>query len=327
VDVKTSVIICSYNYARFLDECLTSVISQTRPPDEVIVVDDGSTDETAETVRRFPDVRYIRQNHAGKAMAFNRGFEAAQGDILCHLDADDYWMPFKLERILQVWSQGPAGGITHLADYVDPWGRPVFARDSDTPGSGDPHRNPMRLDFRQVLQSVFLYRPRNVRRYPLGVFNTVTVHRAAVEDLFPLPASWGLAVDWALFLGAARFGLWVVPEKLSAYRFHGGNYYVGRNPGNHGPETDVYRSVSKTGLGKEEEALIRLLMLELQAHGTMWSGRSTWQGVGSAVLLLVGLLRRGWLPHWKHWLLPIACLMRWGRLRDAVVRNRVAHPC
>ena len=107
---KVSVLIGTYNYARFLGRCLESVCGQTRPPDEVIVVDDGSGDGTDEVVRRFSGVRYIRQNHEGKSVAFNRAVRESTGDILCHLDADDFWMPDKLERVCQELARRPSLG-------------------------------------------------------------------------------------------------------------------------------------------------------------------------------------------------------------------------
>src|SRR5947207_12798773 len=99
MNARTSVIICAYNYARFLPRCLESVLSQSQSADEIIVVDDGSTDQTQDVVTGFRSVRYVRQKNAGKAAAFNRGFQAATGTILCHLDADDFWLPNKLECV------------------------------------------------------------------------------------------------------------------------------------------------------------------------------------------------------------------------------------
>ena len=70
MSAKTSVIICAYNYARFLPRCLESVLSQSRSVDEIIVVDDGSTDQTQDVVAGFRSVRYVRQKNAGKTAAF-----------------------------------------------------------------------------------------------------------------------------------------------------------------------------------------------------------------------------------------------------------------
>lgn len=119
MSLRVSVIVTAYNYGRYLPQCLDSVLAQTRLPDEVIVVDDGSEDETPEVIRRFDGVCYIRQEHAGKASAFNKGFEAATGEIICHLDADDYWFDRKIERLLSTFDLYPsAGGVVHDAVIV-----------------------------------------------------------------------------------------------------------------------------------------------------------------------------------------------------------------
>ncbi|HXE80331.1 MAG TPA: glycosyltransferase [Vicinamibacterales bacterium] len=90
-----SVVIPCFNQGRFLREALQSVRAQTVPPRQVVVVDDGSTDDTAEVARSFPggDVEYVRQPNRGLASARNRGIEAATGEYLVFLDADDRLRP------------------------------------------------------------------------------------------------------------------------------------------------------------------------------------------------------------------------------------------
>ena len=66
-------------------------------------------------MRRFPQVRYIWQENTGKAAAFNRAFRDSQGDLICHLDADDYWLPRKIERVTKTLAAYDAGGILHDA--------------------------------------------------------------------------------------------------------------------------------------------------------------------------------------------------------------------
>src|SRR5215472_14342653 len=188
---KVSVIICTYNYGRFLRQCLETVLGQTRPANEVIVVDDGSEDETPEVVSAFRSVCYLRQENAGKAAAFNRGFEAATGDIICHLDADDYWLPDKLERVTEVLSRGQTGGLIHEALYIDGKGNYLY-------GSGLEVRSSLvlrRFSLRDVLVMCFMYRPGNTIAGSLGVANTICVRKEAVADIFPLPVEIGLAVD------------------------------------------------------------------------------------------------------------------------------------
>lgn len=89
----------AYNAARYLERALRSVFEQSLPPDEIIVVDDGSTDGTPELLARFADrLRVLRQANAGPAAARNRGIEAAKGELICFQDADDEWLPEKLAK-------------------------------------------------------------------------------------------------------------------------------------------------------------------------------------------------------------------------------------
>ena len=94
-----SAVVPVYNAERYVGEALTAILSQTRPPDEVIVVDDGSTDGTLGELERFRgEIRVVRQGNLGVAGAMNRCFEEARCDYVAKCDADDIWEPDKLER-------------------------------------------------------------------------------------------------------------------------------------------------------------------------------------------------------------------------------------
>jgi glycosyltransferase involved in cell wall biosynthesis len=105
-----SVIIPVYNYDRYLAEALESVVGQTYRHLEVIVVDDGSTDQSGEIAKSFAGkgVRYCHQVHAGIGPARNKGVELARGDFLAFLDADDRWPEEKIERQLNAFENDPA---------------------------------------------------------------------------------------------------------------------------------------------------------------------------------------------------------------------------
>src|SRR4051794_16299795 len=93
-----SAVIPTYNYGRFVAGAIDGALAQTYPHVEVIVVDDGSTDDTASIVARYADrgVRYVRQPNAGAAAARNRGLVEACGELIAFCDADDVWTPDKL---------------------------------------------------------------------------------------------------------------------------------------------------------------------------------------------------------------------------------------
>ena len=115
-----SCIVPVYNGARFVAEALDSILAQTLRPNEIIVVDDGSTDATAEIVNRYAQyVTYLRQTNSGPASARNRGIEIATGDFFAFLDADDLWHADKLERQLAALNANPAAGIciTYLQNF------------------------------------------------------------------------------------------------------------------------------------------------------------------------------------------------------------------
>ena len=126
-----SVIIPTYNRAAYLEAAVRSVLAQTHRPAEVIIVDDGSTDGTAEFCMSFSEpVRYIRQENAGVSAARNRGIREAKGEYLAFLDSDDTWHPTKLETQLAVLQWFPAAEWCICAcNVIDERGAPHRAND------------------------------------------------------------------------------------------------------------------------------------------------------------------------------------------------------
>lgn len=100
--LQISVVIPTYNRAHLIGRAIDSALNQTRPPAEIIVVDDGSNDETQERVAAFGSrVQYIHQQNEGAAVARHTGMKATTSDWVALLDSDDYWEPEHLERIAQ----------------------------------------------------------------------------------------------------------------------------------------------------------------------------------------------------------------------------------
>jgi glycosyltransferase involved in cell wall biosynthesis len=106
--MKISVVIPAYNAEKHIARAIESVLAQTRAADDVIVVDDGSSDGTAEVIRSFGDrVILIQQENAGASVARNAGIEAATGDWIAFLDGDDEWLPGKLKLQSEHLSRNP----------------------------------------------------------------------------------------------------------------------------------------------------------------------------------------------------------------------------
>ena len=106
-----SIVIPCYNQAHFLPEAIESALSQTHRPIEVIVVDDGSPDNAAEVVARYPHVRYVRQENRGLGGARNTGFRVSKGEYILFLDADDRFMPDAAAAHLSCFAKHPEAGF------------------------------------------------------------------------------------------------------------------------------------------------------------------------------------------------------------------------
>ncbi len=108
--MKVSVVIRTYNRARLLPDAVKTALGQSRPPDEVLIVDDGSSDGTREVVAAFDDprIRYIaHETNRGCAAAGNTGFRECRGDLIAMLDSDDWWKPEKLARQVDFLNRHP----------------------------------------------------------------------------------------------------------------------------------------------------------------------------------------------------------------------------
>jgi hypothetical protein len=131
-----SIVISSYNRAALLVEAVDSALAQTRTDYEVIVVDDGSTDETRKAMAIYGDrIRYIHQENGGLAAARNRGIQASRGEFVAFLDSDDLLDPPFLERVWATFQEHPECGAVFVAERV-------FVNRDDPPGRVHSKRTP-----------------------------------------------------------------------------------------------------------------------------------------------------------------------------------------
>jgi len=132
--MRVSVIIPAYRAERTIRRAVDSVLAQTVPANEIIVVDDGSPDDQAAVVAEYGDrVVLIRKPNGGAATARNAGIEAASADFIAFLDADDYWEPAKLERQLAVFPQHAELALVAGCFFEEMPGRPRMPRPAADP--------------------------------------------------------------------------------------------------------------------------------------------------------------------------------------------------
>lgn len=203
-----SVIITNYNYDHYLPACLSSVTNQTRLPDEIIVVDDGSTDCSLETLSRYPDLNVIAKANGGQASAFNAGFAASTGDLVIFLDADDLLHPNAIETVCRVWSTSLAA-VSFGLEIINSTGEPLGQY---------PLQMPEFLLHATLLKD---------RAFPFQPTSGNVFRRQAIDWAFPLPDHrWRISADALLIRVASLSGaIRHIPQTLGAYRVHGHNNY------------------------------------------------------------------------------------------------------
>ncbi|MBM7069041.1 glycosyltransferase [Actibacterium sp. 188UL27-1] len=226
-----SIIVTNYNYGHFLKACLASVRAQIQPADQVVVVDDGSTDASLDILADTRDLHLITQGNGGQAAAFNAGFQAATGEIVVFLDADDLLMPHAVKTIKQLWNTG-ISALSFQLDLVDAAGR----------SSG---HYPMEIPDRDLQQTLL-----NELTLPFMPTSGNAFCRAAVAWAFPLPTQqWRICAD-ALLIRAAvhRAPIRHIRQTLGQYRIHGHNNYF-RTGGQTVAEVHIgLRHASQAGL-------------------------------------------------------------------------------
>ena len=204
---SVSVVIPAHNAAPFIGEALDSVFAQGIYGLEVVVVDDGSTDGTADAAARHGGrVQVIRQQAAGSGRARNRGLAATSAPLVAFLDADDLWVPSKTRLQLEVLDRRPELGMV-FSDMV------AFRGNRTERTTYFQQRG---FDGRCALSSIFLY---DMISTP-----TVLVRRACLEAAGPFDESLRIGQDTDLWFRIARlYPFAVVNQTLVRRRFHGGN--------------------------------------------------------------------------------------------------------
>lgn len=203
---EVSVVIPAYNAARYLPQAVDSALQQTFREIEVLVVDDGSTDDTPARLAAYGErIRVLRQANAGVAQARNAGSAVARGRYVAFLDADDIWQPEKIQRQLDALAQAPGDSASYTAFSVV---------------SADLTLREVRRSARQGSLVEDLLCLGNV----VGTPSTVVCDRDLLLDVGGFDPDLSLGADWDLWLRLAmRTTFSYVDEALVRYRIHEAN--------------------------------------------------------------------------------------------------------
>ena len=208
-----SIIIDNYNYGRFIQDAIESALNQTYPNVEVIVVDDGSTDNSREIISRYASaglVKAVLKENGGQASAMNAGFEVSSGDLVVFLDSDDVLKPEAIEVAAKAWypgvskvqwrMEGVDGNLAPIGMVFPPLDVPLF--------NGN---------VSEIAKKWFQFSP--------SPQSGNMYHRGFLNRAMPLPEKeWKICADFPLYTAAVFYGEIVsLPDILGYYRIHGDN--------------------------------------------------------------------------------------------------------
>lgn len=210
-----TVLIDTYNHQLFIDDAINSVLGQDFPASEteILVVDDGSTDNTSEHIRKFaPHVRLLSKVNNGQASAFNMGIPESRGEIVAFLDGDDWWAPGKLTAVVEAFASNPNVGLVgHGVTEVHPDGR----RRTEVPREVSLFR----------IRSSEEARTFRMQRGFLGT-SRMAYRREILSRIGSVPEVLKFEADEYLFTLAGLFAdVMILQDSYTFYRVHGANLF------------------------------------------------------------------------------------------------------
>jgi glycosyltransferase involved in cell wall biosynthesis len=205
----------NYNYDRFLRDAIDSALDQTYTNKEVVVVDDGSTDDSRRIIAGYGSTIISRlKPNGGQASAFNAGFAICRGEWICFLDSDDVFAPAKLDVIMEHAGANPAAAlIAHTLNYCDGDGRPLEFQ--------PPPFTALRLvDDRARAH-------RGKLSVTLPATSGLALRRDLAAQILPMPEDITITADNYVKLAALGLAkVLLIPDALATQRLHGRNAYT-----------------------------------------------------------------------------------------------------
>ena len=221
--MKTTCLINNYNYGDYVGEALRSALEQTTPFNEIIVVDDGSTDGSLDVIHQITstldNVQVIAKGNEGQLSCFNEGFKASKGDLIFFLDSDDQYTSNYLKTAVDFYAANPDcdclctavkefGTRTQVVNYVEDF----------CPQTGD-------VGF-SLLKTLY------GKKWVCSVTSSLSMRRSVLDKFLPLHLTqdWKVSADICLSYGSSLMGarIFCLPEPLVNYRVHANNNLTGR---------------------------------------------------------------------------------------------------
>jgi len=272
---SVTVVITTYNHAHFLAEAIDSVIGQNHPANEIIVVDDGSSDDPGTVVASRPEVQFIRQRNQGLASARNTGLWAASSEAIVFLDADDRLLPNALEQGLACLARAPRSGLAY-GGYrrTDAEWRPI----------GEDRYDPVVDPYTDLLQGNLI-----------GMHAAVMYSRDRLREIGGFDTSLQRCEDYDVYLRMAQtHPIASHPNTVAEYRIHGANISL-NNP------HDMLRWVLKVYERQKSFALARSDTAKAWHHGrslwrdhysqdSLYSAKQAWMQSSHKLRAVSGLL-------------------------------------
>ncbi len=209
-DPLVSVIIPNYNYSQYLREAIDSVLAQTYEQIEIVVVDDGSTDGSPEVLDSYDDrIVAIFQTNCGVSTARNNGVSRSRGEFIAFLDADDAWLPAKIESQMKMFQADAEIGLVHVGVVeIDGSGKSLFERTNGMDG--------------WVSEALLRFE----RPVILGGGSGLMVPRRVFEEVGGFDTQLSTSADWDMFYQiCSRYSVGFVSEILLKYRIHSSNMH------------------------------------------------------------------------------------------------------
>ena len=261
-----SVVISSFNYARYLGQAIEAALDQTWPAREVIVVDDGSTDGSRAVIERYAGrVHAIFKPNGGQAAALNAGFAASRGQVVVFADSDDALLPHAVERVVSAMADPGVAQVQWRAEEIDENGRPTGRR---VPGH--------ELSAGALRDQVLAHGPYGYHRSPTSA---TAWSRRLLERILPLPEpEFRTCPDLYLAALAPLYGrVACIDEPLSRWRTHSLNQSWS------GDFLDRVRE----GVARDDRTMRAVVehaeRLGLHAQPDRWLAHAWWRQISAAI--------------------------------------------